>query len=293
LQTLIDNGQPLCLAVHDASSTPAVLPRDLKGLSCAAAALPAGARWPRPHGLAWLVEGARSQEDLSRSGEQGALAMAGWPMDDEWQVASPAQIPAELRGVLELMNRVEREEPLARLEAVLTADSSLAYRLLRFLNASAFGLRVEVSSFRHGLQMVGYRKLQRWLAMLLVTGCQDPQARVLMGVAARRGLILDELATGIGDDAMRSEMILCGAFSLLDRMLRVPLEDLVRGVPMPQRVQDSLLASGPYAPYLSLLRAIEGGSPPDVVAAARHALVGLGELNRAVLKGLSQAWELD
>jgi c-di-GMP phosphodiesterase len=240
-----------------------------------------------------LWVGARCDADFDEAFKQGAHAVAGWPMDEDLQLASPATMPPELRGVLDLMNRVEREEPVARLEAVLTADPSLAYRLLRYLNTSAFGLRSEVSSFRHGLMMLGYQRLKRWLALLLVSGSQDPKSRMLMAVAARRGLILDQLASGLADEAMRGEMFICGVFSLLDRMLHLPMGELVRHVPMHERVQLSLNGQGPYSPHLALMGALEGGSAIDIRECAEAALVGRAELNRAVLKGLALSWELE
>ncbi len=248
-----------------------------------------------PAGLAkqMLRVGARCDADFDAGFKQGAHAVTGWPMDEDFQIAAPATIPPELRGVLDLMNRVEREEPVARLEAVLTADPSLAYRLLRYLNTSAFGLRAEVSSFRHGLMMLGYQRLKRWLALLLVSGSQDPKSRMLMAVAARRGLILDQLANGLADEAMRGEMFICGVFSLLDRMLHLPMGELVRHVPMHERVQLSLNGHGPYSPHLALMGALEGGSAMDIRECAEAALVGRAELNRAVLKGLALSWELE
>ena len=82
-----------------------------------------------------------------------------------------------------------------------------------------FGLRAEVTSFRHGLKMLGHQRLKRWLALLLATGSPNPLARLLNPVAARRGLVLDELARRSGDDWLRSEMFIGGVFSLLDRLL--------------------------------------------------------------------------
>jgi c-di-GMP-related signal transduction protein len=40
---------------------------------------------------------------------------------------------------------------------VLKNDPTLAFRLLRYINSPAFGLSVEISSFRHALMILGYR----------------------------------------------------------------------------------------------------------------------------------------
>jgi EAL and modified HD-GYP domain-containing signal transduction protein len=202
-------------------------------------------------------------------------------------------MPPEVGGIVELMNRIEREEPVERMEAVLNADPALAFRLLRYLNSAAFGLRAEVTSFRHGLMMVGYQRLKRWLALLLATGSKNPASRLINAVAARRGLIMEELARSSGDETMRSEMFICGVFSLLDRQLRQPLGDLMGALPVQQRVQSSLVDNGPYAQHLRLVQALEQCSPPDIGEAAERVLLGRAEVNRALLRALALAQELD
>ncbi len=249
-----------------------------------------GAGQPR---LEWVRTGARTSAGISAALLAGARAVAGSTLDDDLVPAGPAGLAPDLRGIVELMQRVEREEPAERMEAVLTADPTLAFRLLRYLNSAAFGLRVEVESFKHGLLMVGHQRLKRWLVLLLASGTQDPEARLLMGLAARRGLILEELARDLGDETLRGEMFICGVFSLLDRMLRQSMPQLMHSVPVPQRVQQSLLERGPYAVHLDLVRALEDGVAEDIRRCAEAALVSRAELNQALLRALSTARELD
>jgi EAL and modified HD-GYP domain-containing signal transduction protein len=250
------------------------------------------ARSPLP--LPWLCSGTRTAADIDGALEQGAQAASGWPMDDDIAYATPTGVPPEVKGIVELMNRLEREEPPDRLEAVLTADPTLAFRLLRYLNSAAFGLRAEVTSFRHALMMLGHQRLKRWLALLLASGSPNREARPLLPVAARRGLLLDELARQAGDDTMRAEMFIVGVFSMLDRMLRQPMSLLMSNLPVHERVQQTLLhRAGPYQQHLALVQAIEQGASADIQAAAKAALVSRGELNQALLRALSLARELD
>jgi c-di-GMP phosphodiesterase len=242
----------------------------------------------------WLCTGARQMADIDGAGEQGAQGVSGWPMDDEITYAKPAGLPPAVKGIVELMNRLEREEPPERLEAVLTADPTLAFRLLRYLNSAAFGLRAEVTSFKHALMMLGHQRLKRWLALLLASGSPNREARPLLPVAARRGLLMDELARQSGDDALRSEMFICGVFSLLDRMLRQPMDLLMANLPVHERVQNTLLQrKGPYEHHLALAVAIEQGASADIQAALQAAMVSRAEVNRALLRALSVGRELD
>lgn len=246
-----------------------------------------------PRTISTISAGVRRSEDLEAAFARGAVGVLGWPMDDEIRPTARGAIAPDLRGIVELMNRVDREEPAERMEHVLTADPTLAFRLLRYINSAAFGLRVEVTSFKHAVMLLGYQRLKRWLALLLASGSKDTTLRPVMHVAARRGLIMEELARSSGDEEMRGEMFICGVFSLLDRLMRQPFDELMKNVPVPERVQQSLLGEGPYTPHLALVRAIEESSVFDIREAAERVMLEPGEVNRALLAALATARRLD
>jgi EAL and modified HD-GYP domain-containing signal transduction protein len=165
---------------------------------------------------------------------------------------------------------------------------------MRYINSPAFGLSVEISSFRHAIMMLGYERLKRWLALLLATAGKDNNLKPVMFAAVRRGLLMEELVRSSGDDEMRSEMFICGVFSLLDRMFKQPFTELMRSIPVPQRVYQALAeGSGPYQPYFDVVKAIEGESLYDFRAAAESTFMSVSEINRAQLRALTAAAELD
>ena len=89
-------------------------------------------------------------------------------------------------------------------------------------------------------------------------------------------------------------MFICGVFSLLDRMLQQPMGDLLKSVPVPERVAQTLLSdAGPYTPYLELVRSIEQEAVFDIRERTETLLLGAAEVNRAVLVALRGARQLD
>ncbi len=239
------------------------------------------------------IDGARTVAEVDLAFTSGATAVIGWPVDEAVPLARGGVAPG-LKGIIELMNLVDQQESFDRMERVLKADPTLAFRLLRFINSAAFGLRVEVTSFRHALMLLGHLRLKRWLALLLVSATEDAGSRPLLYLAVRRGFIMEELAIATGQEDLRGEMFICGVFSLLDKMLRQPFEDLLEHVPMPSRVQVSLLgAGGPYDQHLALMTAIERSSFVDVRELADRLSVTVANVNRAVLSALVSARELE
>ncbi|MDP1690421.1 MAG: HDOD domain-containing protein [Burkholderiaceae bacterium] len=242
-----------------------------------------------------MQAGVRTLAELDASFKRGAVAVLGWPIDDMVQPHG-GQAQPDLATILELMRRINKEESIDRLEDTLKLDPTLAFKLLRYINSPAFGLRVEVGSFRHALMLLGYTRLKRWLALLLASASKDRDMKPVMFAALRRGLLMEELtraSAGGNDEQMRNEAFICGVFSLLDRMMKQSFSDLLKAVPVPDSVRQALVdGAGPYQPFLEVVRAVENESLFDVRDSAERLLLGVGEINRAVLRALAQAMQI-
>ncbi len=277
----------------------------LKGLPSTALAAPVAAAFKQivlepgqsaPTGTELVCAGIRGADAVDAAFAAGATAVIGWPMDGPYEPAPGAkiEIAADLQVIMELMTRVDEGEDVERLEQTLKRDPSLAFKLLRYMNSAAFGLPVEVSSFRHAIMLLGYARLKRWLALLLTTASTDHNMRPIMHGALRRGLLMEELARGMEEREMRDEMFICGLFSLLDHMLKAPFEKLLQSIPVPERVRQALVdESGPFLPYLQLVQAIESESVFDYRERAEALMIGAGEINACVLRALHKATQLE
>lgn len=252
---------------------------------------------PAPAGIPVVHAGVRGAEAIDASFKAGAESVIGWPMDGGYEApagAAKTEIAADLQVIMELMSRVDEGEDVERLEQTLKRDPSLAFKLLRYMNSAAFGLPVEVSSFRHAIMLLGYARLKRWLALLLTTASKDHSMRPIMFGAVRRGLLMEELAASIEDREQRDEMFICGLFSLLDHMLKQPFDKLLTSIPVPERVRQALVdGTGPFLPYLQLVQAIESESVFDYRERADALMLGAGEINACVLRALHKAAQLE
>jgi c-di-GMP phosphodiesterase len=257
-------------------------------------AVPAGVTRNIPH----VQAGVRSVEDMQTSFHRGAHAVLGWPIDDAVTASAPRATKSaaqpDLQVMVELIDQVEKEAPIEKLEATLKRDPALAFKLMRYINSPGFGMQVELSSFRHAIMMLGYKRLKRWLALLLVTASKDINLKPVMFAAVRRGLLMEELVRSDGSEEMRGEMFICGVFSLLDRMFQQPFSELLANIPVPERVHQALADnSGPYQPYVDVVRAIESESLFDFREASERLMMSVSEINRAQLRALTAASQLE
>ena len=247
--------------------------------------------------IAHVQSGVRTMAEMEASFARGAHAVLGWPIDDVITSnarSGKAAPQPDLQVVVELIHRVDNEDSIDKLEATLRRDPSLAFKLLRYINSPAFGLRVEISSFRHAIMMLGYQRLKRWLALLLATASKDVNLKPIMFAAVRRGLLMEELVRGTGDEELRNEVFICGVFSLLDRMFQQPFGQLLGSIPVPQRVHQALVdEAGPYLPYIEMVKAVESESLYDFRETAEKLLMSVAEINRAQLRALMAAAGLE
>jgi len=253
---------------------------------------PPGVSRSIPH----VQAGVRTIAEMEQAFARGADAVLGWPIDDAIQsgnVKARAGQP-DMQTMVQLIRQVDAEEPIEKLENTLKRDPSLAFKLMRYINSPAFGLRVEISSFRHAIMMLGYKRLKRWVALLLATASKDVNLKPVMFAAVRRGLLMEELSRASGDEEMRNEMFICGVFSLLDRMFQQPFPELLGNIPVPERVYQALAEeTGPYQPYVQMVHAIENESLVDFREAAEALMMSVSEVNRAQLRAFTAASQLE
>jgi EAL and modified HD-GYP domain-containing signal transduction protein len=245
-----------------------------------------------------VQSGVRTMVEMEAAFGRGAEAVLGWPIDDAviTTAARSGQLQTGpgMQAIVKLIHQVDKEESIEKLENTLKLDPALAFKLLRYINSPAFGLRVEISSFRHAIMMLGYKRLKRWLALLLATASKDVNLRPVMFAAVRRGLLMEEFVRSTGDEEMRNEIFICGVFSLLDRMFQQPFATLLDTIPVPERVRQALAEqTGPFQPYIELVQAVEGESLFEFRDAADKLMMSVSEINRAQLRALMGASDLE
>lgn len=253
------------------------------------AATPAGVSRRIP----FIVTGVQAVADVDAAFERGATASVGWPLDDaQHRQVRPLQ-PGQA-VVLELLRLVRDDAELSKIDATLKRDPALAFKLLRLVNSAAFGLPVQITSFQHAVMMLGYKKMMRWLSLLLATASKDANTFPLMHASIRRGLFLEYLGASDSEAELRDELFITGAFSLLDRITGAPFDQLFELIALSENVVDAIVRRrGPYATYLALIEAIERSDPIAIGKHIEALAIPVAACNQALLRAMSAANTLD
>lgn len=194
--------------------------------------------------------------------------------------------------ILQLMDMVRKNADVRKLEEILKRDAALSYKLLRYINSAGFGLGTEIQSLRHAVTMLGYTPLYRWLSVLLTVASSGAQSPVLMQTAIVRGRFAELLSKGFLPKNEAENLFVAGMFSLLDRLLGIPMEEVLENIQLAEPVMQALLTrDGMYGPFLALAEACEfnNGAAGEL---ADSLFISASQVNEAHLAALAWAQTL-
>lgn len=195
--------------------------------------------------------------------------------------------------ILQLMDMVRKNTDVRQLEAVLKRDAALSYKLLRYINSAGFGLGTEIQSLRHAVTMLGYSPLYRWLSVLLTTASASAESPVLMQTAVIRGRFAELLGKSFLPKAEAENLFVAGMFSLLDRLVGLPMEEVLENIPLSEQVTEALLTrQGIYGPFLALAEACEINNNANIGALADSLFINAAQVNEAHLSAIAWAQSL-
>jgi EAL and modified HD-GYP domain-containing signal transduction protein len=194
--------------------------------------------------------------------------------------------------ILQLMNLVGKNADVRELEAVLKRDAAISYKLFRYINSVGFGLGAEITSLRHAVSMLGYTTLYRWLSLLLATASSGAHAAALMQTAIIRGRFTELLGHYLLPKGDAENLFVAGMFSLLDRLLGIPMDEVLTQIQLSDALSQALLQrAGIYGPFLALAESAERADG-DSASCADALFLSAEQVNAAHLAALAWAQNL-
>jgi EAL and modified HD-GYP domain-containing signal transduction protein len=198
-------------------------------------------------------------------------------------------INASFDSVLNILNKVSQDAENSEIEAGFKRDAALSFKLLRYINSVGFGLSCEIQSINHALTILGRKQLYRWLTLLMVTAGDNATPPALMKTSITRGRLTELLGEGYFEKHDRDNLFIVGVFSLLDAILKMPMEKVLEKIQLPDTVSEALLTrKGIYGPFLQLTEACEDANSEKILELAELLQFDANKVNECHISAL--AW---
>ena len=148
--------------------------------------------------------------------------------------------PGRLAGLRVSARLLDAECPITVIEDIIRGDPAMSHQLLQLAGVGgAGGMKRTVRTLRQALVLVGWRRLQSWVALLLLTD-DGSTSEEEIAIVLMRARMSELLAAGAG--CRPDSGYTAGLLSTLDIVLGIPVEKIVETLPLDDELRDAVLS---------------------------------------------------
>ncbi len=209
-------------------------------------------------GISYLAQKVESRDDFEEAVRMGYTYFQGFFFSKP-VIITGQNIRTFKRTYLYILQEINRPDiDFDQVEELIKIDLALSYKLLRFINSAAFHFRVEISSIKQALTLLGQRELNKWFSMITIKEIGEDKPEELMVTAVCRARFCELLAPRVGLKSRSSDLFLLGLFSLIDVFLDQPLSAVLKELPLARDVKEALTGKeGPMGDVYKMVLSYE------------------------------------
>jgi len=149
-------------------------------------------------------------------------------------------------AVLQLLAKINRPNiSIPELARTISMDVGLTYKLLRYINSAFYALPKQIDSLKFAITYLGVREIQRWASLIGLASFPDRPSEVVK-IALIRAKMCESLAASL-KLPNGGQFFLVGLMSTIDRLLEIPLDEAVAGLPLSGEVKNALVSRAGWA----------------------------------------------
>jgi c-di-GMP-related signal transduction protein len=191
--------------------------------------------------LRLVAEKVETHEDFKRTLDLGYSYFQGYFFSRP-EILRRHDIPPNKLNYLRLLQAANQSDmDIQSVAERVKAEASISYRLLRYLNSSAFFLASEVHSIPHALSLLGERGIRRWVSLVAVACMADDKPQELVMLPLIRARFCELLAPRAGLGNVSNDLFLLGLLSAIDAILDMTMADILNELKIRGDIRDALL----------------------------------------------------
>jgi EAL and modified HD-GYP domain-containing signal transduction protein len=205
--------------------------------------------------LVLIATSVDTHADLALCRELGFAAFQGAFLAEP-EIVPGRAVPTHGLGALGSLADLQSSVEFEDVERAIVRDVGLSHKLLRYANSALFARSQRVGSVREAMMLLGARPVRRWATVLVMGGMPD-QPHVLLVTALVRARMCELLCD---EPARRDRAFTVGMFSVINRLLGLPMREALETLPLADDVVAALLrGEGPEGRGLRTVLAWELG----------------------------------
>ena len=216
----------------------------------------------RATGAKLLAEKVETAEQFEQLNELGFDYFQGYFFAKPKLVRS-SRVVEHSTMVMELLSRLnDPEVQMDQVVSLISQDPGLSFKVLRWINSAAIGMRNKVESIQRAVILMGLDRIRAWATLFAMAGLGDRPVEIL-NLGLVRANLCERLCRLCGRGVPETAYTV-GLLSVLDAMMARPMSELVGELPLSDEVKRAIsLHEGDYGRYLDHTIRMEYNEWPD------------------------------
>jgi len=157
------------------------------------------------------------------------------------EIIEGRKLDPKTTGVLSLLQVLRQDPELNVLEEEFKHQPEVTLGMLKYINSASIGNRCKIDSIRLALAMIGQRKLQQWLMLMLFAGVGPSSGSALFDNAAQRARLMENLAKIIDAfGSLNEKAFLAGMLSRMDALCHVNIGTVLKEFDLGPELSEAL-----------------------------------------------------
>ncbi len=193
----------------------------------------------KEHDVTILAEKIETHEDFKHCMELGCDLFQGY-FYSKPQIVTGRRMPQNKMAIMELIAKVQN--PVLAVDQIIhtiSRDPYLSIKLLQLINSAAFRRPRKIESIHMAVMLLGISRIKAWSTLLALSNIDD-KPNSLVTVALIRAHMC-ELIADVVEPKAKDTYFTIGLFSCLEAFFDTPLADILRTLPLDDRIKDALL----------------------------------------------------
>lgn len=192
----------------------------------------------RPYNVKLLAEKVETQAEFDALKQLGCDYFQGYFFSKPNLVAGKRIGVNQLSSIKLLTTINKADTDFGEIVAVIAHDAGLSYKLLHYINSSAFALPNKINSIQHAISCLGLKEIRRWCNIITLASLSSKPMVVTENslICAR---MCEQLAILVKTNP--EQCFLIGMLSHLDSILDVTLEEALKHLPLDNEITSAIL----------------------------------------------------
>lgn len=225
-----------------------------------------------PKHVRLLAEKIETEEEFQQALDFGYVLFQGYFFCKP-AVLRQKRLTSNALSKMRLLREINRQNvDFSAITGVISSDTNLVHKLLTYINSAGVGLNNHVSNLKQATVLLGASGVRRWVTLVSLQTFSEDKPPELFTLSLLRAKFCELLAGELKRPGLTSDTaFLLGMFSLLDVLLSLPMEDVLKEVSLSDELSEALRGKdNDLRRLLDLVVAYEKGDWEKVITCCTH-----------------------